>query len=105
MEQDTRIPVIFGQQPGADDMVLLEDGQPPPAAGHVQVFTTKLPGHLPGCYCCVARSPAATALATAFRARATGSAPYFTRLLVLASPAGDMDISLALAQDALCRAR
>jgi hypothetical protein len=105
MEQDARIPVIFGQQPEADDMVLLEEGLEAPAAGHVQRFTAKMPGHLPGCSCCVARSPAATALAAVFRARATGAAPYFSRLLVLASPAGRLDISSALAQDALCRAR
>ena len=48
----------------------------------------QMTGHLPGCSCCVARSPAATALAAVFRARATGAAPYFSRLLVLASPAG-----------------
>jgi hypothetical protein len=105
MEQDARIPVIFGQQPGADDMTLLEDGFDAPAAGHVQRFSAKLPGHLPGCSCCVARSPAASALAAVFRARATGAAPYFHRLLVLASAAGYLDIETALAQDALCRAR
>ncbi len=86
-------------------MTLLEEGMTAPPAGHVQRFTTKLPGHLPGCSCCVARSPAATALAAAFRARATGAAPYFSRLLVLASPAGRMDIEAAVAQDALCQAR
>jgi len=86
-------------------MVLVEEGLPAPALGHVQRFSTKLPGHLPGCSCCAARSPAATALAAAFRARATGAAPYFNTLLVLASPAGRLDVETALAQDALCRAR
>jgi hypothetical protein len=105
MEQDARIPVIFGQQPSADDMVLLEEGLAAPALGHVQRFSTKLPGHLPGCSCCVARSPAATALASVFRARATGTAPYFNQLLIFSSPAGRLDIEAALAQDALCRAR
>ena len=86
-------------------MVLVEEGLTPPEVGHVQRFSIKLPGHLPGCSCCVARSPAATALAAVFRARATGAAPYFNQLLVLASPAGRLDIEAALAQDALCRAR
>jgi hypothetical protein len=105
MEQDARIPVIFGQQPEADDMILLEEGLDAPRTGHVQRFSARLPGHLLGCSCCVARSPAASALAAAFRARATGVAPYFNRLLVLATPAGCMDIMSALSQDALCRAR
>ncbi len=105
MAQDARIPVLFGQPPGPDDTVLLEEGLEPPATGHLLGFTTALPGHMPGCSCCVARSPAATALAAAFRARATGTVPYFTRLLVLASPTGQLDIEAALAEDALCRAR
>jgi hypothetical protein len=105
MEQDTRIPVVFGQQPEPDDMVLLEEGITPPDVGHVQLFTASLPGHLPGCACCVARSPAAAALAAVFRARATGQAPYFKRLLVLAAAGGRLDIETALTQDILCRAR
>ena len=105
MEQDTRIPVLFGLQPDTNDMVLLEEGLAAPAAGRARRFTTAMPGHLPGCSCCVARSPAATALAAVFRARAMGTAPYFSRLLVQATPAGRLDIEVALAQDALCRAR
>lgn len=105
MQQDPRIPVIFEQQPEPDDMVLVEEGLAAPEFGHVQRFVLGLPGHLPGCSCCVARSPAAAALAAAFRARATGTAPYFKRLLVLASPAGRLDMEAALAQDVLCRAR
>lgn len=86
-------------------MVLVEEGLAPPEAGHVQWFSVAKPGHLPGCSCCVARSPAAAALAAAFRARATGTSPYFNRLLVLASPAGQLDMEVALAQDVLCQAR
>ena len=105
MEQDARIPVIFGQHPGADDMVLVQQGLLAPATGHVLQFATEAPGHLPGCLCCVGRSPAAAALATAFRARVTGESPFFKRLIVLATPAGRLAIEAALAQDALCRAR
>jgi len=105
MQQDARIPVVFGQQPEPDDMVLVENGLAAPEFGHVQRFSAGLPGHLPGCSCCVARSSAAAALGAAFRARATGTAPYFNRLLILASPAGRLDMETALAQDVLCRAR
>jgi hypothetical protein len=109
MKQDARILVIFGQQPEPGDMVLVEEGldvpASAPASAQVLRFTAGTPGHLPGCSCCVARSPAASVLAAAFRARATGTALYFTRLLVLASPAGRLDIETALAQDVLCRAR
>jgi hypothetical protein len=105
MEQDARIPVIFGQQPRADDMVLVEESLPTPELGHVLRFAAGTSGHAPGCSCCVARSPAAAALAAAFRARATGKAPFFNRLLVLAGPAGRLDIEAALAQDLLCGAR
>jgi hypothetical protein len=105
MEQDARIPVIFGQQPDADDITLVEEGLAPPEAGQVQRFSSALPGHLPGCSCCVTRSAAAAALGEVFRARATGALPLFTRLLVQATPAGRLDIETALAQDALCRAR
>ncbi len=86
-------------------MVLLEEGLAAPETRYLQRFTAGLSGHLPACSCCVARSPAAAALAAAFRARATGTAPYFRRLLVLASPAGRLDIETALAQDILCQAR
>jgi hypothetical protein len=105
MEQDARIPVIFGQQPRADDMVLLEEGFTPPEAGHFLRFSAKTSGHVPGCTCCVTQSPAAAALAAAFRARATGKSPFFNRLLVLATPEGRLDIEAALAQDVLSRAR
>jgi len=53
----------------------------------------------------VARSPAAEALAQLFRARATGAAPYFSRVVVLASAAGEAALRAALAQDALAQAR
>ncbi len=105
MEQDARIPVIFGQQPGADDMVLLEEGLTAPASVHILQFTTSLPGHLPGCSCCTGRSPAATALAAAFRARAMGESHFFKQLIVISTPAGKRAIKAALTQDALCRAR
>lgn len=104
MSEDSRIPVLFGPQPQAGDAVLAEEGQAVPMAGYVQRFA---PGaaHGLGCACCVARSPAAEALAALFRARAMGSAPYFSRVVVLASPEGRVALLAALEGDALARAR
>jgi hypothetical protein len=104
MSEDSRIPVLFGQQPEAMDAVLAEEGVAVSAAGYVLRFA---PGaaHVLGCACCVARSPAAEALAALFRARAMGTAPYFSRVVVLASPAGEASLRAALEGDALARAR
>jgi hypothetical protein len=105
MSEDRRIPVLFGQQPEAKDAVLAEDGVAVPAAGYVQRFAPSGPAHGVGCACCVARGPAAEALAALFRARAMGMAPYFSRVVVLASPAGEAALRTALENDAMARAR
>ncbi|MDR3505614.1 MAG: hypothetical protein P4L52_05180 [Acidocella sp.] len=104
MSEDSRIPVLFGQQPEAKDAVLAEDGVAVPEADYVLRFAAG-GAHGAGCACCVARSPAAEALAALFRARAMGAAPYFSRVLVLASPAGEAALRAALENDALARAR
>jgi hypothetical protein len=105
MDHDTRIPVLFGHLPHADDMVLVEDGQELPLAGYVQTFALSALGHSPGCACCAARSPAAAALAAAFRGRATGTTPFFNCLLIISSSAGRQDIETAVTQDAVSQAR
>jgi len=105
MDENRRIPVTFEQQAGPGDAVLLEEGFPLPSAAYVVRFAVTQPGHLTGCSCCTARPPAAAVLGTAFRDRATGAAPFFTRLLVLASPAGQKNVKAALAEDPICRAR
>lgn len=102
---DARIPLRFGALPREEELVLLEDGLAPPCSGLIWRFSRNISEHMPGCSCCAARSKAASALGAAFRARATGAAPYFTRVLVLASPEGRMDVLAAMAQDLLCRAR
>ncbi len=104
MSEDSRIPVLFGQQPEAKDAVLAEEGLAAPEVGYVQRFSLGA-AHGLGCACCVARSPAAEALAALFRARATGAAPYFSRVVVLASLAGQAALRAALDGDALARAR
>ncbi len=104
MNDDRRIPVIFAQQLEPDDAVLAESGQPAPPGHFVHHFSPSVT-HLPGCLCCGGRSKAAAALSAAFRARATGEAPFFRRLVVLASPQAEAEIIEALSNDALCQAR
>ena len=54
---------------------------------------------------CAPRGAAAAALGQLFRDRATGKEPYFKRLVVLASPAGEAAVREALTEDVLTRAR
>jgi hypothetical protein len=108
LASDMRIPVLFGDvQAEKDDVYLTEGGAEPVRSGYAEQFT--LPeakfGHVVGCTCCTPRSPAADALARLFRARATGSAPFFKRVIVRASPAGEAAIGAAIARDMLTAAR
>ncbi|NNM56798.1 hypothetical protein [Acidocella sp.] len=100
-----QIPVLCGSIPAANDAILLEEGHDPPKQGYIVRFALAKPGHFPGCFCCAPRGPAAAALGQLFRDRATGKAPYFKRLVVLASPAGEAAVREALAEDVLTRAR
>jgi hypothetical protein len=78
-----------------------------PAAGYAVRFALGVgkPGHVAGCACCTLRGPAADALTTMFRARATGMAPLFRRVVVLASAAGEDAVGQALEGDVVTRAR
>ncbi len=105
MEKDGRIPVYIGGTPGPDDAVLVEGGHAMPELGHALRFTAPKFGHQPGCFCCAARGPAANAFSALYRDRATGAAPYFNRVIVLASLLGEADIKAALDQDAVTKAR
>lgn len=102
-----RIPIVMGVEPGVDDAVLVEDGCAMPPTGHAVRFALggAKPGHFAGCACCTLRGPAADALTALFRARATGAAPFFKRLVVLASPAGEAAVQAALAEDVVSAAR
>lgn len=109
---DMRIPVLFGGNTAAEamDAWLVEDSAAPPPSGYAHRFTLPAPGfghasHAVGCTCCTPRGPVADALARMFRARATGTAPFFKRVLVLASPAGEAAVREALAQDVMTAAR
>jgi hypothetical protein len=104
---DMRIPVALGGVPGAEDACLVEDGFDMPPAGYAVRFAlgTGKPGHLAGCACCTLRGPAAEALTTLFRARATGVAPFFARVVVLASADGEAAMRAALEGDVVTKAR
>jgi hypothetical protein len=105
---DMRIPVLFEPGQGDErDAWLVEGDRPAPAGAYTARFT--LPdfpfGHAAGCACCTRRGPAAAALADMFRARAIGAAPYFRRVVVCASAAGQAAIRGALADDIVTKAR
>jgi hypothetical protein len=102
-----RIPLVFHGEPEPGDAVLIEgDAQAPPGTYTIRFNLSAQTSHPVGCACCVPRGPVAEALAGAFRDRATGKAPFFNCILVLAeSPAGEAAIRAALAQDVLVMAR
>jgi len=102
---DTRIQIVMGGEPGPADAVLVEDGCDMPAAGYAVRFALGLPGHALGCACCTLRGPAADALGRMFRERATGVAPFFSRVVVLASPEGEHVVREAVENDVLVKAR
>ncbi len=102
---DMRIPILFGAEPGPDDAALVEDGFDMPAKGYAIRFALGLPGHAFGCACCTLRGPAADALTRMYRERATGTAPFFKRITVLASPEGQAAIRTALTSDVVAQAR
>jgi hypothetical protein len=105
---DMRIAVLFGDAAAEEgDAFLVEDGADMPANGYAVRFALperKL-GHVVGCACCTLRGPAADALTGMFRARATGAAPFFKRVVVLASPAGKQAVREALTGDVVTSAR
>jgi hypothetical protein len=104
---DTRIPILLGGKPGPDDAVLVEDGKDMPKTGYAVRFALAggKPGHMLGCACCTLRGPAADALDKMFQARARATAPYFKRVIILASPEGETAILTALDSDLVTRAR
>jgi hypothetical protein len=103
---DMRIVIVFdGFMAG--DAVLAEADAPVPAGAYAVRFS--LPagglGHGAGCACCAPRGPVAVALAALYRARATGAAPFFGRVVVVASPAGEAAVRAAVARDVVAAAR
>jgi hypothetical protein len=105
MSADMRIPIVIGGKPEPADAVLVEDGFDMPASGYAMRFALGLPGHALGCACCTLRGPAADALGRMFRERATGAAPFFSRVVVLASHEGEAAVREALENDVVTQAR
>jgi hypothetical protein len=104
-DTDMRIPIVMGLEPAATDAVLVEAGGIMPAVGHVVEFTVAKAGHPLACACCTLRGPVADALSRVFRERATGAAPFFKRVVVLASANGEAAVRQALVQDVVTSAR
>ena len=103
---DMRIPIFFCIPPQSDDAVLVEEGQTVPQAGYAVRFSPPAqPSHKFGCACCTVRSHASAALGQLFRDRATGAAPFFKRVVVLASPKGEAAVRETVAGDVMAAAR
>ncbi len=103
-QPDPRIPIQ--STAGTDsDAYLVEGDAAPPIGAYAVRFTLTSTSHFAGCRCCAPRAAAAVALAAMFRARATGLAPFFTRVVLHASPAGASAVRNALATDAVAAAR
>lgn len=106
---DMRVPVSLccpeqDAEPGPVAYLLEGDAVAPEGEFAVR-FTLPAIRHFVGCACCAPRAPAAAALGALFRARATGAAPYFQRVVVSASAAGIAAVRGALANDAVAAAR
>jgi hypothetical protein len=109
---DMRIPVVFGAEPEAGDAVLIEGDAATPAGTYpIRFKLPDQPDHPAGCACgapscCAPRGPVAEALGRAFRDRATGAAPFFTRVIAMEPSAAAMAaIGGALATDAMTAGR
>jgi G3E family GTPase len=98
--------IYFGIPPQSEDAVLVEEGHAMPQEGYTVRFSPHaLPSHKPGCICCTFRSPASEALGRLFRARATGAAPFFKRVVVFASSKGEAAVREALVGDVMAATR
>ena len=104
---DGRIAVVFVDQAVSKDgdALLVEGERPVPPRTRVERFELAASDHVPGCLCCRARSPAASALSRLFLAHATRPREPLWRVLVLATPEGRQAVLAALEQDVLLRAR
>jgi hypothetical protein len=107
---DGRVTVRFGSaaEAGPDEALLVEREAPVPAGHPAARFrlTPGLPGHPSGCACCTPRGPVAEALGRLFLARARGEVAFFRSVVaVVASPAGEAAVRVALAQDQVSAGR
>ncbi len=103
-----RIPVVFGPAaPEAGDAWLVEGGRTTRDGAYTVRFSIAkpVPGHAAGCACCTPRNAAAAALSAMFRARATGAAPFFSRVVIMVPPEKIAGIRAALQEDLFTAAR
>lgn len=109
---DARIPVVMVDAAGLaaalaaapNAAILVEAGADGGAVLAADRFVPDA-AHPPGCACCGARSQDAAALDRLFQARVRGRLPWFDRVVVLATPAGQAAVAAALTDDALTKAR
>jgi hypothetical protein len=104
---DPRIPLVFAAAAtaGEGDVVLVEGEGLAPAGVPVARFAPGLPGHVVGCACCAPRGAVASALHRLFLDRVRAGGAMFTRVVVVAGPAGEAAVRLALAEDAFLAGR
>ena len=114
---DARMPLVILADPaalpallaaGGPAALLVEAPALPRPAGAVaaESFAPAMAAHPAACACCAGRSPAAAALDRLFQARVRGSAPWFERVVALASTeAGRAELDAALVGDAVTTAR
>ena len=76
-----------------------------PESGYAARFSVTKAGHVFNCTCCTLRGPVADALSRMFRERATGVAPFFRRVTILASPDGEDAVRRAVESDVVTAAR
>jgi hypothetical protein len=100
-----RIPVVMGGFTGPGDAVLVEEGAEFAGAGYVVGFAVGQVGHVVGCACCGGRGPVAEVLGRMYVERARGEAPFFGRVVVVASESGEKAVQEALEGDVVVRAR
>lgn len=95
-----RVPIVFGPIAGPGAALLREGrGADAPEVAWFQPATASR--HAAGCACCAGRSPAALALTALLHARARGTVPFFTRVVIDAGTAGRAEVRDAVARDPL----
>jgi hypothetical protein len=106
MPDDSRVPVVFAPAASEPGDALLIEGEAAAPAGRL-VAHFRLSGGVPwaGCPCCAPRGPISRALLGLFVARARGVCEPFTRVVVLASAAGEAAVRQAVADDAFLAGR
>ena len=103
---DLRVPIIIGGHPAAGDALLVPVGDRVPEGFYgMSIEFGGLAGHAAACACCTPRNAVPAALAAMFRARATGSAPFFKRIIIMAPQSLRSNIEQAVGADIFTASR